>query len=355
MKGSGLILPRNTFRKIITSPELIEKINPVNKKLVERFLKNFNTKRSDASVEVYRSNYNIFFCWNEIYNDNISFIDIKKSQMLDFFDFCVSELKWSPNRYSQMWSSLSSLSNFIENILDDEYPTFRNIVRKIEKIPKTTIREKTVLSEKQVDNLFKKLEDLELYREACLLALAISSGARVSELFRFDLDIIDEENDAFDGLFLETKKEIKTKGAGKQGAMKYKYIIKDIFVPRYHKWLEKRKEIMKKNNKEHNKLFIKSNGEPACPADARRWMKKWEKFLKEDEETNPEGKDIAIYPHCFRHYIVTHLSRIGLESDFIIAIMGWKSADMYSIYNDLTAKEKGWKSLDKLKDSLKKV
>ena len=81
----------------------------------------------------------------------------------------------------------------------------------------------------------------------------------------------------------------------------------------------------------------------------------WEKFLKEDEETNPEGKDIAIYPQCFRHYIVTHLSRIGLESDFIIAIMGWKSADMYSIYNDLTAKEKGWKSLDKLKDSLKKV
>ena len=116
MKGSGLILPRNTFRKIITSPELIEKINPVNKKLVERYLKNFNTKRSDASVEVYRSNYNIFFCWNEIYNDNISFIDIKKSQMLDFFDFCVSELKWSPNRYSQMWSSLSSLSNFIDDM-----------------------------------------------------------------------------------------------------------------------------------------------------------------------------------------------------------------------------------------------
>ena len=31
---------RETYRKIITSPELIEQINPENVKLMERFLKN---------------------------------------------------------------------------------------------------------------------------------------------------------------------------------------------------------------------------------------------------------------------------------------------------------------------------
>ena len=346
-------MARKTYKKIITTPELIAQINPINQRLVNRFLKNFDTKRSDSSVKVYKSNFNIFFCWNIIYNDNKSFIDIKKSQLLDFFDFAVSDLKWSPNRYSQMWSSLSSLSNFIENILDDEYPDFRNIVKKIDKLPKNVVREKTILTEDQINNLMKWLDQNELYQEECLLALAISSGARISELFRFDIDLIDESNVAFDGLFLETKKEIKTKGAGKQGAMKYKYIIKDIFMPIYKKWIGIRNETLKKNNINHNSLFIKKDGTPANADTARYWMKKWENYLTNDEPTNIEHKYINLYPHCLRHYIVTYLSRIGLESDFIIAVMGWKSADMYSIYNDMTAKEKDWKSLDKLKDSLK--
>ena len=83
---------RETFRKIITSPELIEQINPENVKLMERFLKNFATKRSPKSVAVYRSNFNIFFCWNIVNNDNKLFTEIKKFEMLDFFDFCVTDL-----------------------------------------------------------------------------------------------------------------------------------------------------------------------------------------------------------------------------------------------------------------------
>ena len=61
---------RKTFRKIITSPELIQSINPKNKKLMERFLKNFATTHSPTSVVVYRSNLNMFFAWNVLENDN---------------------------------------------------------------------------------------------------------------------------------------------------------------------------------------------------------------------------------------------------------------------------------------------
>ena len=85
---------RETYRKVITSPELIEQINPKNKQLLDRFLKNFATKRSPNSVVSYRSNFNIFFCWNLLYNDNEEFVKIKKYEMLDFFDFCCTELKW---------------------------------------------------------------------------------------------------------------------------------------------------------------------------------------------------------------------------------------------------------------------
>ena len=84
--GGEWIISRSTFKKVITSEKLIEEINHKNKRLVDRFLKNFSTKRSDTSVNVYRSNFNIFFCWNLENNDNKFFVDIKKLDFMDFSD-----------------------------------------------------------------------------------------------------------------------------------------------------------------------------------------------------------------------------------------------------------------------------
>ncbi len=343
-------MARSTFKKVITSPELIEKINPVNKKLVRRFLKNFDTRRSDASTKVYTSNFNIFFCWNVIYNDNKSFLDIKKSEMMDFFDFTLTDLKWGSARYSNEWSSLNQLALFIENILDDDYPDYKNVVKKIEKVPKNPVREKTILKDIQVENLLEHLAtDLPNGQEACLFALAIYSGARISELFRFDIDIVDENNVEYDGLFIETSKRIKTKGQGKTGELKHKYILKEPFLPHYNRWLKEREEIMKKNNQSHNKLFIKPDGTPATVSTARSWIKKWEKYLVLEEPSNVDHKEVNIYMHCLRHYLCSKLTRIGLEAELIIDIFGWKSAEMYSIYNDNTSKDQKWKGLEKLK------
>ena len=77
---------RKTFRKVITSDELISQINKENVKLMERFLKNFATKRSPKSVTVYRSNLNIFFVWNLLENDNKPFAKIRKLEIyLNYF------------------------------------------------------------------------------------------------------------------------------------------------------------------------------------------------------------------------------------------------------------------------------
>lgn len=337
-------MPRKTFKKIITSDELIEKINPKNKTLMKRFLKEKNTRAADSTINGYTSDLHIFFVWNLLYNDDKYFIDIKKLEFADFFSFGVEEMKWSSNRFSRMRSVLSSISNFIEKFYDEEFPMYRNIILKsIELMPKAPVREKTVLSEEQVNSLLDYLKNKRNKpQESCLLALAIGSGARVSELLRFTTSIIDENNTAFDDIFLETLKEIKTKGRTKQGKMLLKYIIKDIFIPYYNDWLIERERIMKENNQDHDFIFIKKDGSPAEVDTIRSWIRKWEKFL-----------GVPCYPHCFRHYIVTHLSRLGLESDFIIEIMGWTSGgEMYKIYNDLTAKDRKWKNIGKLKEHL---
>lgn len=337
---------RETYRKIITSEELIEQINPENKKLMERFLKNFATKRSPNSVVSYRSNLNIFMCWNVENNSNKRFIDIRKIELADFFDYCVAELKWSSNRYAQMHSCLSSFSAWIENYFDDveEYKNFRNLLPKIEKPVKEAVREKTVLKKDDIDKLMQYLEQNNKIQDQCLLALAISCGARVSELARFTTDLIDENNVVFDGLFLETTKKIATKGRGTTGKMLIKYILKDMFLPYYKKWLLIRERIMKDNNQNHDYIFVTKDGNPASADRLRDWMSEWSDVVNQ-----------PCYPHNFRHYHISFLKSLELEDDFIVFLTGWSESTghgMITIYNDLTAKDRKWRNLDKLKNAL---
>lgn len=332
---------RETYKKIITSPELIEQINPKNKQLAERYLKNFATKRSPKSVIVYKSNLNIFFVWNVLHNDNIFFVDLKKLDFMDFFDFCVTELKYSPNRYAQMHSCLSSFSTWIENYFDDVYPEYRNLLPKIEKLPKELVRKKSVFTKEEIDGLMELLGEQGRVQEQCLLALMISSGSRASELARFTIDIIDENNTAFDDLFLETTEEIQVKGRGVNGKSLIRYILKDTFLPYYHKWLPLRNEILTKNNKKHNAIFINQFGDPASVATFRGWVERWN-----------ESMDKTLYIHSIRHYYTTTLLAIGLEQELVQEIVGWQSSEMLKIYNDSTAKDRNWKGLDKLKNAL---
>lgn len=335
-------MARKTFKKIITSEDKIKKINPKNKSLVKMFLNNLKKNHSAGTVKVYQSNFNIFFVWNMENNENKFFCDLRKIELNEFFDYCASELKYNSARYSNMHSSLSSLSNFIENMLDDEYPAFRNIVKKIDKLPSTKVRKKTVFREETVDEFLNKLKKEKRYQEACYIALVISCGARFSELLRISTDLIDEKHTVINGLFLETTEEIKTKGRGQNGKMLKKYIIKDIFLPYYHLWLPEREKILKEKGLEHNSIFLKKNGEPATPAVVRNWIKRWEDELEEN-----------VYIHGFRHYWTTWLSNKNVSPALIQSLQGWESADMVNLYDDTTFLEKDF-VLDDLKNALGK-
>lgn len=342
-------MARKTYTFKVTSPEKIEQIEKSNKKLIERYLKYLSQTRSQGTIKVYKSNFDIFFCWNLDYNDNKPFEKIKKIEMQDFFSFCSDTLKFSPNRFSNMHSSLSSLSTYVENQLDelDEYKDFRNIVAKITKPVSEPVRKKTIIKPEQINQLIEMLlkeseEDEFVFQEALYVALSVSMGTRVSETLRVTTDLIDEKSTAFDGLFLVTTEPIRTKGRGKNGKSLYKYIIKDFFLPLYKKWLTKRKKLIKKTKADdHNSIFIKRDGTPATVTTVQRWTIKWSELLNLD-----------IYTHSFRHYFVTYLSRIGLEPELIQSIVGWSSFEMINVYNDLRVDEREWKGLEKLKSVL---
>lgn len=336
-------MPRKTFKLRTTSIELLDKVNPENMKLVKRFLKEKKTRSSELTIKNYESDLNIFLTWNLQNNDDKFFIDIRKLEFSDFFSFGVDEMKWGSARFSRMKSVLSSFSNFIERFYDEEYKNFKNVIlRAVESMPKNIRREKTILTEQQVKSLFNYIEtELKDAQIACWLALAIGSGSRFAELLRFTIDNIDENNTAFEDIFLETLKPIKTKGRGSEGKMLYKYIIKDIFLPYYKKWLPIREAILKNNNIEHNYVFIKDDGNVITEVVVRGWIKKIEDFL-----------EIPFYAHSLRHYFTTYLSSHGIPHELIKEIVGWANLDMVFLYDDVSAKDKRWKELEKFKKTL---
>lgn len=335
---------RKTYRKVITSPELTEQINPKNIQMMERFLKNFSTMHSPKSVITYKSNLIIFFTWNLLYNDNIFYIDIKKYHLMDFFDFAVTDLKWSSNRFAQCHSSLSSFSSWIENMFDEQYPLFRNLLPKIEKPTKQAVRKKSIFKKEELDSLMNWLGEKDKIQEQCLLAIMMASGARISELCRFTVPMIDENNTAFDGLFLETTEEMQVKGRGVNGKFIPRYIIKDLFLPYYYKWLPIREQILKDNNKNHNYIFIRNDGEPAQVSTINTWIEKWDEVL-----------DKHLYAHSIRHFWTTYLLSLGLEKEFVQQLQDWSSDTLVNLYNDASVKDRKWKNLDKLKDAMNEI
>lgn len=337
-------MPRQTYKKIIVTEELLSQVNKDNIKLRDRFLREKNTRCSELTVKNYLSDLNIFFVHNLLNNDNKFFVDIKKLEFSEFFSFCVEELKYNSARFNRMKSCLSSLSTFVETFYDSDYPNFRNVILKVvESMPKNEVREKTVLSDDQVEMIFQKLEESGQKQIACWFALGVASGSRFSEILRFTTDIIDEKNVAFDGLFLETTKAIRTKGRGRNGKQLKKYILKDGFLEKYNAWLKERAKIISKNGKDHNSIFIKSNGDPLTEADARGWVKKIEDILGQ-----------PFYPHALRHAFCTKLVKAGLPSELIVEIIGWSSEVLIKTYNDAKVSEREFKELDNLRNMLNK-
>ena len=123
---------RGTVYNNITSPELVEQISQENKDLMNDFLEYLQSiDRAATTIKVYRNNLEIFFVWNLQNNGNKDFVNLSKREIAKFQNYALNTLGWGSARMKNVKSALSSLSTYIEDILDDEYEDFRPIVNKI--------------------------------------------------------------------------------------------------------------------------------------------------------------------------------------------------------------------------------
>ena len=304
----------------LTSPEKIAGINKKNITLLNDFIDYLRSvARSETTIKNYRSDLLIFFCWCEEFLDNKYFINLTKRELSRFQSYVLNELKWSSNRVRTVKAAISSLSNFIENILDDEIKGYKSIVRKIESPPKQTVREKTVYSEDDITKLLNELIARKEYDRACYVALGAFSGRRKSELLRFRVSDFADDKLVCDGALYRSA-PIKTKGRG-GGKYIHCYTLAKKFKPYFELWMNYREE----NNINSEWLFPKKDDgtKQMSTSTADGWS---------DEFTAISGK--SFYIHSLRHRMTTALSEAGIPDGVIQKIINWESSDMVRLYCD---------------------
>lgn len=321
-------MARKTKMNKLTSPELLKQVNHVNTELRDEFLNYLKAiQRSDGTIKQYRNDLDIFFCWVLQHAKNKDFTKVTKRDLIAFQGWLINENGNSPARVRRIKSAVSSMSNFCENILadeDEQYESFRSIVRKIESPALEPVREKTVWETETLEGLLRELSESGEAEKACFLALAMYSGRRKAELCRFRVSDFDEERLVCDGALYKSA-PIKTKGRG-GGKMIPCYTLAKKFQPYLDAWMAKRKE-----EKIESEWLFPDHTDPEkhIPISTPN---SWAATLSKMSGEN-------FYFHSLRHFFTTSLSKAGIPDGVIQTIIHWDSADMVRLYKDIDAEE----------------
>lgn len=315
---------RGTVYNKLYDEETWEKVSRENKELLEGYIDYMKASDSaESTLHQYFQVVRLFLCWNYKFNNDTLFVELKKRHLVKFFCYMNEDMKCSPNRIAMVKSVLSSFSNYIETVLDDEYEDFTNIITKLKTPVKQPIREKTVVDEKELKKCLNTLTKQGKLQAACYLALAAASGARKQELLRFKVDYFKPENIVF-GCLYKTPEKIKTKGRGSTGKLLNKYVFVNMFQPYFDRWMAYRKE----HNIECEWLFIKGlrDGNVRCATtdNADDWCTLIGHIL---------GR--PFYSHSMRHYWTTMCTKANLPTEIIRELQGWNSTEMCSLYSDI--------------------
>lgn len=320
-------MARKTKMNDLTSPELLAQVNPENQKLKKEFLRYLKSmKRSQGTINGYSHDLDTFFVFLLQECGNKSILQCTIRDFVNFQGHLLEDNENSPARVRRVKASISSFSNAIELLYADEYPNFRNLIRKVESPANAPVREKTVLTQEQIDTLLQELTHRQQYEKACCFALAAYSGRRKAELFRFKVSDFRDENVVYGTLYKSAPINTKGRSGGKKIPC---YTLKKQFQPYLDAWMASREQM----GLQSEWLFP----DPENPSAARdpQIMNSWVR-------TASSILGVDVYAHSFRHAFVTYLMSLGLPNQVVVSIMQWEKTSgdaMLAIYNDVDDEE----------------
>lgn len=303
-------------------------INKNNMRLKDDFLMYLQSvQRSKKTIAGYDNDLLIVFTYILEHLNNKDFAKLTKRDISSMQNWLINENGNSPARVRRIKSAVSSLSNYIMSVLDDEeeFKDFKSIVRKIENPAMQQVRKKTVWEEEDLDDILNELVESKQFKKACCLALAMCNGRRKAELCRFKVLDFKDENLICSGALYKTSEPIQTKGFG-LGKYIYCYTLAKKFKPYFDLYMDWRQS----EGIESEWLFPSATNpeEPMSETTLNSWAATFSRISGED-----------FYWHSLRHFFTTYLVRSGIPDNVITQIVGWESADMCKIYTDIDADE----------------
>lgn len=304
------MVKRHMEYHIYNAEEAWEDVNEENKILVKEFMEYVSaTDKSPETKRVYIHNLKLFFQWVLNERENKFFAELKKRDFMSWLSYLVDTQKLSPSRVRQLRSTISSLSNFCENVLADEdkrFENYRNLILKIPAPPLESVREITYLSDEQINKLLDWLEEQQAWKDCLYIVLSFYTGARKSEIRQFKISDFTKDT-LQNGMYKTSLK--RAKGRGKIGKQRYFLIPQEIVDKYLGLYLTTRVDDL-------DDLFVtkyKGKVNSVSLNTFNHWCDKYSEYL-----------GIPVYPHCYRSSIATMLKERGKDPVKIQKMLGHK-------------------------------
>lgn len=234
----------------VTDQWLNKRARKFNRKKIEEYLQH-SPRLSPATLQQYRSCLRIFAKWIYDYCDNKKIIDLKIRDGKAYQDWLLSH-NGSTNNIKVKLAAASELCEYIEKYYEDEYPNFRNPIRKgREAMVQTPRKEKHPITPEEFDLLLNTLEKRRDLQRLCYLVLTYQTACRRAESAQFvrriaqysveDMQHYEDDQGINHNYFLSNT--IRCKGPGKLGKMREFKISTDT-MKYVHRWDKQRRQLI---------------------------------------------------------------------------------------------------------------
>lgn len=281
--------------------EMWSKVNDDYTSLVEEYIAVQN--HSPDTKKQYVSGLKQFgwYLYNSM--NNKPFYKVTKRDFLRYISYLRDNRKLSSSAQNFKKACVSSLCNYIENVVaddDDNYKTFRNFTRGLPSIPKNTVYEKVKVTYEEYQEMMRVLKDDENYLGMAWLSTAFNVGARRSEIIQFRTEILNYDFPE-DQTFIYSH-NVRLKGRGEDGKIE-PYMINREALSYMKLWVE---------NRDHESEYIfstKYNGSGG------QMSKSWADYFCSEVLSDILRR--RINPHLFKASCITYLLEQGIKLELV--------------------------------------
>lgn len=313
----NMLRPRAKKLPTVTD-EMWKEVNEDYRNLVEEFIS--VQSHSPQTKKQYTSSLRQFGWFTHRILNNKKFYKLTKRDFLRYLSYLRDDRQMSSSSIGFRKSAVSSLCNYIENVVaedSEEYANFKSFTRGLPAIPKNTVYKKEVITYEEYLEMMDVLEVDENYLGKAWLATAFLVGSRRSEIIQFKTEMLDYEIPKDKNYFMSHV--VRGKGSSQDGKP-LEFMIPLEVLEHWQKWVDIR-------GYDSEFLFTTTyNGEPQAMSPS------WANYFCSEVLTNILGRRINV--HIFKNSCITYHLNNNVPIEIVSRFIGMhESVETTQIYD----------------------